>query len=99
MTDQVKICKRVEVDAEQIFKEAIDQLLGNKKPVLGLDFNNVRFTDNIIPTNNQEIIEFPNNVMRGQLKLRAEDFWLSGVENNNGGCRFNFIGSNGKRTE
>ncbi len=39
--------------------------------------------------------------MLGELiKQGAEDFYLAGVENSGGnGCRYNFIASNGKRTE
>ena len=66
LADQVKICQRVEVDVELRLKQAIDQLLGNKpdpvevipqlpliKPVPGLDFDTVRFTDKVCSTNNQ----------------------------------------------
>ena len=114
MADQVKIYQKVEEDVELRLKEAIDQLLGNnpvpkeaidqlpvKKPVPGLDLDNVRFTEKLCPTNSQaQEIEFPNNLMMGQLKQASEDFWLAGVEyNGNFSERFNFIGSNGKRTE
>ena len=111
MADHEKLCQKVEVDVELRLKEAIDQLLGIKpvmkesvdqlpviKPVPGLDFDTVRFTDKLCPTANQaQEIEFPNNLMMGQLKQAAKDFWLSGVEY--AAYQFNFIGSNGKRTE
>ena len=104
------------MDVELRLKQAIDQLLANKpdpvepiqqlpviKPVPGLDFDTVRFTDKVCLTNNQDQeIEFPNSVMMCQLIMKgSKDFWLSGVENggSNPNCRFNFIGSNGKRTE
>jgi hypothetical protein len=48
------------VEVELTLKEAINQLLGNK-PVKGLDFENVRFTVKLCPTNNQnQEIEWPN---------------------------------------
>ncbi len=60
---------------------------------------NVRFTAKVIPTNNKnQEIQLPSNVMLAELiKQAAEDFYLAGVEND-GGERYNFIASNGKRT-
>lgn len=67
------------------------------------DFEYVKFTDKICLTNNNSyVVEFPNWAFRKQLsKSGPKDFWLSGFECNleGKGCRFNFICSDGKRTE
>jgi hypothetical protein len=51
LAEQVKIYEKVKMDVELKLKEAIDQLLGNK-PVKSLDFENVKFTVKLCPTNN-----------------------------------------------
>ena len=77
-------------------------MLGNK-PDPTLNLNNIRFTAKVVPTNNQsKEFEYPNQAMRDELvKLGTKDFWLSGFENNaeGKGGYFNFVFSNGKRTE
>lgn len=67
-----------------------------------LDLKNIRFTQLLFPTNSQKLfVEFPSKELRDVLLKQGEDFRLSGVEahNEGRGNRFNFILSNGRRSE
>jgi len=69
-------------------------------PEILVNLQSVTFTNKLFPTeNNEKVIEFPNKEIRDQLVLQgAIDFWLAGVEYNQSD-RFNFIASNGLRTD
>ena len=96
--------KNLKHDLTEMLKQALtDQII--EIPIkIKVDLNKIRFTEKVCPTNNSlSAIEFPSKILRDEyLKVGIEDLWLAGFENDNNGKgngRFNFILSDGKRTQ
>ena len=62
-----------------------------------LNLNHIKLSEKACATNNKNHpIEFPTKAKREEyIKNGLSDLWLSGFDNNDGGCCFNFILSNG----
>ena len=83
LADHDKFYKGMEAEIEMKHSEAINQLSSTKQVAAKIDLNQIRFTEKVAPTDNQnKVIEMPNLSMRDELvKQGTEDFWLAGFEN------------------
>jgi hypothetical protein len=91
---------RAALESQVVKPEPIKLVNQVPQPRTRINWSQVVLSQTVLPTNNnRQVIELPSKAQREALIASGiHDLWLYAFENNNGGTAFNFVLSNGMKT-